>query len=105
LTFESDSKLARIEKWAFYSCSALKSICLPESIRALEEDWYVGSSLTRVIFESGASLQGMIERTEVDLNGIFDVYVAGWDGFLSFPGYSVSILPDVDKYFQLMKND
>jgi hypothetical protein len=83
----------------------LKSISIPQSIRALDEDWYVGSSLSRVIFESGASLQAMIEGREIDLNGLFDVCVFDCDGVLSFPGYSVSIIPDVDNHVELVKND
>jgi hypothetical protein len=83
----------------------LKSISIPQSIRALEEDWYVGSSLTSVIFESGASLLRMLEGPEADLDGLFDVYVFEWDAVLSFPGYPVSIIRDVDHYVQLVKND
>jgi hypothetical protein len=104
LTFESDSKLTQIGKQAFSDCSALKSICIPQSIRALKKDWFNESSLSRVIFESGASLQTMIESGEVDLNGNFDIFVFGWDGVMTFPGYSVSIPPDTDNCFLLVKN-
>jgi hypothetical protein len=82
----------------------LVSICIPQSICALEEDWYAGSSLTSVIFESGASLLAMIERREVDLSGVFEVYLVDWDRVLSFPGYSVCAIPGVDNYVQLVKN-
>jgi hypothetical protein len=61
--------------------------------------------LVSVIFESGASLLAMIEGAEADLNGLFDLYVVDWDGVLNFPGYSISIIPDVDNYVQLVKND
>jgi hypothetical protein len=60
--------------------------------------------LASVIFESGASLQAMIERREVDLNGVFEIYLFGRDGVLSFPGYSVSTISDVDNSVQLVKN-
>jgi hypothetical protein len=46
----------------------------------------------------------MIEHEEVDLNGHFDIFVSGWDGVMSFPEYSVSILPDVGDLVQLVKN-
>jgi hypothetical protein len=46
----------------------------------------------------------MIEEGEVDLNGNFDVYIFGWDGVLSFCGYSVSILPDIEDLVELKKN-
>jgi hypothetical protein len=83
----------------------LKSIYIPQSIRALEEDWYIAGSLTSVVFESGASLLAMIERKEVYLKGLFDVYLVEWDGLLSFPGYSVSIIPNVNNYVQLVNDN
>jgi hypothetical protein len=57
-----------------------------------------------VIFESGASLRTMIERREVDLEGYFGIYVADWDGVMSFPGYSVPATRGVDNLVQLVKN-
>jgi hypothetical protein len=103
LAFESDSKLARIERVAFWGCKALKSICIPQGIQQLDKDWYVRSSLGRVIFESSVSLQTMIEGRHVDLGGRFDVCLVDWDSGMSFAGYSVSILPGVEDLVQLVK--
>jgi hypothetical protein len=83
----------------------LKSISIPESIRGLEEDWYVGSSLSSVIFESGVSLLRMLEGREADLDGLFDIYAVDLNGVLDFPGYSISIIRDIDHYVQLVKNN
>jgi hypothetical protein len=74
----------------------LKSVCIPSSIEAHEKNWYSGRSLVKVIFESRAPFQTMIERMEVDLSGNFDLYVIGLDGIVNFLGYSVSIIPGVD---------
>jgi hypothetical protein len=104
LTFESDSKLTRIESEAFSGCKALKSICLPQSIQRLDRDWYLESSLARVIFESSASLRTMIERKTADLQGRFEIDLVDWDGVMNFPGYSVCAIPSVENYFRLVKN-
>jgi hypothetical protein len=61
VTFEQNSRLTRIENRTFCDCKALKSICIPESIQRIERYWYNSSSLTRVTFESGASLVRMID--------------------------------------------
>jgi hypothetical protein len=55
-----------------------------------------------VVFESGGSLQTMIEHGEVDLNGNFDIFVCGWDPAMSFPGYSVSIVPVLEGVVHLV---
>jgi hypothetical protein len=81
----------------------LKSLCIPQSIQALEENWYRWSSLSCVVFESGASLLTMIEKHEADLNFDFDIVIREWDGAMSFPGYSVSIIPSVDNSVRLLR--
>jgi hypothetical protein len=60
--------------------------------------------LTNVIFESDPSLQQMIERAEVDLEGSFDICFVECDGVVSFPGYTVSIIPSVDDLFHLVRD-
>jgi hypothetical protein len=62
------------------------------------------SELMTVVFESGLSVQRMIESGESDLNGRFSISVHRWDGVMDFPGYSVSILPDADICFLVVKN-
>jgi hypothetical protein len=57
-----------------------------------------------VIFDSGASLLPMIETKKVDLEGDFDICVVEWDGIMTFPGYSVSIIPGADNLIRLVKN-
>jgi hypothetical protein len=105
LTFGSNAKLDRIESKVFLHCAALKSICIPQSIRVLENDWYSGSSLNKVLFESGESLQRMIQDETVDLNFDFEVEICDWDSVMIFPGYSVSIIPGADNSVRLMKNE
>jgi hypothetical protein len=84
LIFESDSKLAQIDACVFSGCRALKSICIPASIRSLAFLWHDKSSLVRVTFESAASLQTMIEGKRIDLSGKFDIYVVGRDRVLGW---------------------
>jgi hypothetical protein len=103
LIFESDSKLTRIEGEVFSGCVALKSISIPQSIRSLVKNWKHESSLSKVIFESGASLLTMIETGQVDLGGIVDIYVQRWDGVITFPGYSVCIVSHVNDSVRLLK--
>jgi hypothetical protein len=87
LTFESGSKLRRIEEKALSGCSSLHSIVLPGCIENLRRDWALGSSLCKVIFESGSSLRRMIESDKVDLSADFDVEIVECDCPLDFPGY------------------
>jgi hypothetical protein len=47
----------------------------------------------------------MLEGGEVDLAGTLDVYLIEWDGVMSFPGYSVSIIPGLDNYARLVKTE
>jgi hypothetical protein len=103
LTFDSDSKLTRIEDRAFRGCKALKSICIPRGIQQLDKNWTVGSALAVVIFESSASLQAMMEHETIDLEADFDIVLIDWDGVMSFPGYSVCTLSSVDNSFRLVK--
>jgi hypothetical protein len=58
-----------------------------------------------VIFDSAASLWTMISKGQADLGGNFDISVVGWDGVLSFRGYSVCIIPGVDNSVRLVKNE
>jgi hypothetical protein len=73
---------------------------ISESIRNLEKDWYEGSLLVTVLFESGASARTMIASGEVDLEGHFAIYLRRWDGAMDFPGYSVSIIPSIGCHLQ-----
>jgi hypothetical protein len=58
VTFEFGSKLRSIPHWAFQSCPELRSICLPASVRAIEQ-YAFGSCirLSRVTFESNSALR------------------------------------------------
>jgi hypothetical protein len=46
----------------------------------------------------------MIERRQIDLEGIFDIHLVEWDGVMSCPGYSVSTILGVDNSANLVKN-
>jgi hypothetical protein len=39
LTFESNSKLSYIQRYAFYGCSSLSSICIPSSLRTVFREY------------------------------------------------------------------
>jgi hypothetical protein len=67
----------------------------------LPKNWHNMSSLRSVIFESGESLLKMIEIGQLDLEGNFDIWVVQCDGVVSFPGYSVSMVPGVDNLLRL----
>jgi hypothetical protein len=57
VTFESGSKLARIEATTFYECSSLKSICLPASVESVGNlSVSPCASLSLFTFESGSKL-------------------------------------------------
>jgi hypothetical protein len=57
VTFESESRLLRIEKNVFAMCSSLSSIRIPSSVETLCEGCFCGcSSPFQVTFESGSKL-------------------------------------------------
>jgi hypothetical protein len=58
LTFESRSKLIRIEALALSGCSSLKSICIPASVEIVcEKCFHACSLLSSLTFESGSKLK------------------------------------------------
>jgi hypothetical protein len=63
VTFESGSKLSRIESFAFWHCPSLSSICIPSSVEVLCGNCFFqcGEGL-RVTFESGSKLSS-VERS------------------------------------------
>jgi hypothetical protein len=111
LTFESGSKLNRIERLAFDRCFKLKSIVIPRSTRELRNGWARDSSLVCLIFESSLSLRTMIENDQVDLNPGFRIkFKKGFtikfvdrDCGLDFRGYSVENVPGMNDCFHLKK--
>jgi hypothetical protein len=104
LTFESGSNLKQIDAGAFSLCFLLQSVRIPKSVCILSANWATDSSLTRVIFESAASLRTMIETSNVDLIGDFDIAILRCDSEQVVPGYSVSaVSPDGD--FVLLGKD
>jgi hypothetical protein len=87
--FESGSRLQRIEKGVFSNCSHLRSISIPASVLALEQDWAaLQNSLGRVKFESGGSLKRMIEGDEVDSSHRFVIFIENSDCDTNISGYS-----------------
>jgi hypothetical protein len=56
-TFESRSRLTRIEVKAFHDCSSLESICIPASVEILCQECFAGCrSLSSFTFETGSNL-------------------------------------------------
>jgi hypothetical protein len=57
VSFESDSKLSRIEASAFENCHVLCSICIPASVEIIGEECFSEChNLSRVVFGSGSKL-------------------------------------------------
>jgi hypothetical protein len=54
VTFESGSKLSRIENRVFSGCSCLSAICIPSDATRIGEDCFLaGESGSTLVFESG----------------------------------------------------
>jgi hypothetical protein len=62
---------------------------IPRSIQELVKDWALGSSLREVTFESASSLQGMIDRDDVDLSGGFSIKIDDCDSDIDSLGNSI----------------
>jgi hypothetical protein len=60
--FELGSALRWIESRAFSDCQFLSSLSLPNAIESLSSDWYRGSSIRTVTFESMKCVKRLIER-------------------------------------------
>jgi hypothetical protein len=102
LTFESESKLTRIEAKALCYCR-LTSIQISRHISELERDWARGSALRRVIFESASSLQMIIETGKADLRGDFKIEILNCDCELSFPGLVLDTAPHARTATRLLR--
>jgi hypothetical protein len=102
LTFESGSKLTRIDAEALSGCSSLTPIVIPWSIKELSKDWALSSSLRHVIFESALSLRKMIETDNVDLREGFEIKFAEYDCSSNLPGYSVQTISGVKDFVHLV---
>jgi hypothetical protein len=102
LTFESDSKLTRIEANGLSDCR-FTSIQISKHISELERDWAKGSALNRVIFESASSLRIMIETGKADLRGAFKIEILNCDCELSFPGLILDTAPHARAAIRLLR--
>jgi hypothetical protein len=71
-----DLGLGRIGRYAFYDCSALKSICIPSSIEILDKRCFsYCSSLSQVIFESGSKLTQIRGRVFIGCSSLTSICV------------------------------
>jgi hypothetical protein len=62
VTFETGSKLSRIDLYAFLHCSSLSSICIPSSVEMLGESCFFGcEGLSNVTFEPGSQFSSVPE--------------------------------------------
>jgi hypothetical protein len=64
---------------------------VPSSVKELRKGWAGRSSLRFVEFESGLSLQTMMETGKADLRGIVKIGFLECDCTLDFPGYYVQL--------------
>jgi hypothetical protein len=63
VTFETGSKLSRIESGAFRDCSSLSSICILSSVEKLYKSCFYGcKALSDVTFEAGSQLLRIEDR-------------------------------------------
>jgi hypothetical protein len=57
VTFESGSRLIRIDESAFSDCESLTSICIPASVEILYRSCFSGcTSISQLRFESGCKV-------------------------------------------------
>jgi hypothetical protein len=68
VSFEPGSRLREIGGSAFGDCPALHSLCIPSSVRRLQDGW-CACSLTTLTFESPSQLEGLGLRIPTDFYG------------------------------------
>jgi hypothetical protein len=93
MTFKSDPKVAPIDHCAFYACFASNSLCIPKSIRVRPVDRHLSSAFATVIFESGMSVQTLIEWAQADLEGNFAIYPFKWADVMLFSVLQFQLFP------------
>jgi hypothetical protein len=70
LTFESNSKLYRIEAEAFQGCSSLKSICIPASVQMIDGSAFIDSGISKITIAEGNSYFSVRDDFLLDFEGI-----------------------------------
>jgi hypothetical protein len=76
LSFESNSKLDRIEGSAFSGCSSLKSICIPSSVRILCESCFSQcQSLSTLSFESNSKLDRIEAQAFSECSSLKSIFI------------------------------
>jgi hypothetical protein len=83
LTFESGSKLHRIEKGAFSACSSLQSITIPGSVQIVEQFCFSDcASLSSISFDPGSRLQRIEVEAFSNCTSLQSVFIpAALEGF------------------------
>jgi hypothetical protein len=79
LTFESGSRLTRIESKALYLCMSLQSICLPASLESIDGSAFSGSGISQITVEEGNRHFSVSGRFLMDFEGTSIIRYFGWD--------------------------
>jgi hypothetical protein len=104
LAFANGSELREIEEGAFDDNCGIEDIRIPGSIELLHRNWASSASFTKLIFESGQSLQHILEENSESIGETWNIYIPWQNRDLAFRGYSVSGTCDVPGFVRLIKN-
>jgi hypothetical protein len=100
--FEQGSRLKEIGKEAFLGCRSLQSVQIPGTIEKLEF-WDTVPS-RKLIFESGASVQRLVNTSQAQLKGGWSILLPRADKDLPFPGFRTVDIHGVKDFVRLVQD-
>jgi hypothetical protein len=83
--FESESRLRRIERWAFASCSSLCSICLPSFVNQIDETAFGYSGICSIEIADGNRHFRVSDDFLLNFDGRFLILYFGRDPVVRIP--------------------